>query len=76
MKKSVFTIFTLIYFVSIGLAQPKADALRIIVIGAHPDDCDGDGGGTAILFSTMGHKVNLFQLLMEMQDTRQRVAVH
>jgi LmbE family N-acetylglucosaminyl deacetylase len=57
MKKSVFTIFTLIYFVSIGLAQPKADALRIIVIGAHPDDCDGDGGGTAILFSTMGHKV-------------------
>jgi LmbE family N-acetylglucosaminyl deacetylase len=27
------------------------------MIGAHPDDCDMDGGGTAILFSKMGHKV-------------------
>jgi LmbE family N-acetylglucosaminyl deacetylase len=31
--------------------------LRIIMIGAHPDDCDQDGGGTAILFAKMGHKV-------------------
>ncbi|MEX1238752.1 MAG: PIG-L family deacetylase [Cyclobacteriaceae bacterium] len=31
--------------------------LRIIMIGAHPDDCDQDGGGTAILFAKMGHAV-------------------
>ena len=31
--------------------------LRVIMIGAHPDDCDQDGGGTAILFAKMGHKV-------------------
>jgi LmbE family N-acetylglucosaminyl deacetylase len=31
--------------------------LRIIMIGAHPDDCDQDGGGTAILFSKMGYAV-------------------
>ena len=31
--------------------------LKIIMIGAHPDDCDQDGGGTAILFAKMGHKV-------------------
>lgn len=27
------------------------------MIGAHPDDCDQDGGGTAILLSMMGHAV-------------------
>lgn len=31
--------------------------IRIIMIGAHPDDCDQDGGGTAILFSKMGYAV-------------------
>ncbi len=31
--------------------------LRIIMIGAHPDDCDLDGGGTAILYAKMGHAV-------------------
>jgi LmbE family N-acetylglucosaminyl deacetylase len=31
--------------------------LRIIMIGAHPDDCDQKGGGTAILFAEMGHAV-------------------
>ena len=30
---------------------------RIIMIGAHPDDCDQDGGGTAILFAKMGYAV-------------------
>ncbi|WP_147202071.1 PIG-L deacetylase family protein [Segetibacter aerophilus] len=31
--------------------------LRIIMIGAHPDDCDMGGGGTAILFAKMGYAV-------------------
>ena len=30
---------------------------RIIVIGAHPDDCDLDAGGTAILLANMGYPV-------------------
>lgn len=34
-----------------------ATPLRVIMIGAHPDDCDQDGGGTAILFAKLGHKV-------------------
>jgi LmbE family N-acetylglucosaminyl deacetylase len=33
------------------------DKLRVIMIGAHPDDCDQDGGGTAILFASMGYAV-------------------
>ena len=35
-----------------------ADApLRIIVFGAHPDDCDIDAGGTAALWAAKGHQV-------------------
>lgn len=56
-----------LYFVSVILglillnhpvgAQPKKDFPRIIVIGAHPDDCDLDAGGTAAIFSSMGYAV-------------------
>ena len=31
--------------------------VRVIIIGAHPDDCDNDAGGTAALFVKMGHAV-------------------
>src|SRR3954470_8684139 len=37
-------------------AQDKGKP-RIIMIGAHPDDCDMDGGGTAILLSKLGYAV-------------------
>lgn len=35
----------------------SATALRIIMIGAHPDDCDFKGGGTAALLSANGYAV-------------------
>lgn len=38
-------------------AQPGASKVRIIMIGAHPDDCDMDGGGTAALLASMGYEV-------------------
>ncbi len=31
--------------------------LRLIMIGAHPDDCDMGAGGTAIIFAKMGYAV-------------------
>jgi LmbE family N-acetylglucosaminyl deacetylase len=31
--------------------------IRVIVFGAHPDDCDFRAAGTAALFAQMGHKV-------------------
>lgn len=37
-----------------AFAQP---ALRVIVFGAHPDDCDIRVAGTAAKFAQMGHKV-------------------
>lgn len=57
MKKYILTLLALIYAVSFALAQPKSDPVRVIMIGAHPDDCDGGGGGTAILFAQMGYAV-------------------
>jgi LmbE family N-acetylglucosaminyl deacetylase len=41
----------------IFMIHAQQEQIRVIVIGAHPDDCDGDAGGTAILFSKMGHAV-------------------
>jgi LmbE family N-acetylglucosaminyl deacetylase len=37
------------------IAQPEP--IRIIMIGAHPDDCDQGAGGLAILMSQLGHQV-------------------
>ncbi len=36
--------------------------LRIIFIGAHPDDCDIKGGGTAALYVGMGHQVKFLSV--------------
>jgi LmbE family N-acetylglucosaminyl deacetylase len=57
MKNILLSVIILTCIVSMTTAQTRTEPLRIIMIGAHPDDCDGDGGGTAILFATMGHAV-------------------
>jgi LmbE family N-acetylglucosaminyl deacetylase len=36
--------------------------LKIIVFGAHPDDCDLGAGGVASIYSSMGHKVKFVSL--------------
>lgn len=53
----MFKIFTLCFCVAMVSAQTGTTPIRIIMIGAHPDDCDQDGGGTAALFASMGHAV-------------------
>ena len=40
----------------------QTEKLNIIVFGAHPDDCDMDAGGTALLFASMGHNVKFVSL--------------
>ncbi len=48
------------FFFLLGItAHPAAaaDELRIIVFGAHPDDCEISAGGCAIKWSKLGHKV-------------------
>ncbi len=49
-------------FLAFATLHSQDDPLNIIVIGAHPDDCDSDAGGTAILFAKMGHKVKFVSL--------------
>jgi len=51
------TSIFLISVVAITNAQNSDGKVRIIMIGAHPDDCDEDGGGTAALFAQMGYAV-------------------
>jgi LmbE family N-acetylglucosaminyl deacetylase len=43
-------------------AFSQQEPLNIVVFGAHPDDCDLDAGGTALLFSSMGHRVKFVSL--------------
>lgn len=50
-------LFLLLSVTITSSAFSQNEKLRIIVIGAHPDDCDLDAGGTAILFAKMGHAV-------------------
>lgn len=51
-------ILTLLLIVSAPIfTSAQNEKLNIIVIGAHPDDADVVAGGTAIIFSRLGHNV-------------------
>lgn len=61
--KMLFAFFVSFSFLSEQLhAQSTNQPVRVIVIGAHPDDCDLDAGGTAILFSQMGNAVKFLSV--------------
>lgn len=60
MKKIVLVFSLLMLAVFQVLAQDKV--LKILMIGAHPDDCDIKGGGTAALFVAMGHQVKFLSV--------------
>jgi LmbE family N-acetylglucosaminyl deacetylase len=59
MKKLIFSVLILCITL---VAFSQTNPLNIVVIGAHPDDCDIDAGGTAILFAKMGHKVKFISM--------------
>ena len=66
MKKLLVAIILAMIFGFNLNAQSTKDTpkkkLRIIAIGAHPDDCDSKFGGTAALFAEMGHEVKFLAL--------------
>ena len=55
-------IICCLFLVIFSMTGQENESLNIIVFGAHPDDCDIDAGGTAILFSELGHKVKFVSL--------------
>jgi len=58
MKLFPLALLTLVLCItSESMAQSNSERIRVIMFGAHPDDCDNGGGGTAILFSSMGYAV-------------------
>lgn len=62
MKNTIMLIAVLISAISVQAQSSEKDQLRIIVIGAHPDDADIRAGGTAALYANMGHKVKFLAL--------------
>lgn len=60
MKKFLFAFLLLISSFCVVHAQNRP--LKIMMIGAHPDDCDIKGGGTAALFVKMGHQVKFLSV--------------
>ncbi len=50
------------FIMTINMAFSQNDPLKVIVFGGHPDDCDMDAGGTALLFESMGHQVKFVSL--------------
>ncbi|MGI9550618.1 MAG: PIG-L deacetylase family protein [Aurantibacter sp.] len=58
-KLAILLCLFLFVFASRG---QEDESLNIVVFGAHPDDCDIDAGGTAILFTELGHKVKFVSL--------------
>jgi LmbE family N-acetylglucosaminyl deacetylase len=58
--KNLIVCFLIVF--TLHLSYSQADPINVIVFGAHPDDCDADAGGTAILLARMGHRVKFVSL--------------
>lgn len=50
------------FLLSLTTLSSQDKKVNVIVFGAHPDDCDNDAGGTAILFAQMGHNVKFVSM--------------
>lgn len=54
--KTLAILFSFLLF-SFLTGHSQESKINLVVIGAHPDDCDIDAGGTALLFAEAGHQV-------------------
>ena len=54
--KNILALFSVLMLASFTVFSQESK-INIVVIGAHPDDCDIKAGGTAVLYAEMGHNV-------------------
>jgi LmbE family N-acetylglucosaminyl deacetylase len=55
--------FSLLIFLSVAQTlSAQNNKIRVLVFGAHPDDCDISAGGLAALYSASGHAVKFVSL--------------
>jgi len=52
----------LLLLLPLGMMLAQDGKLRVIAIGAHPDDCDEKAAGTAAKFAALGHHVKFVAL--------------
>jgi len=55
-------LLSLCLLMGAGFLYAQDEPLNIIVLGAHPDDCEGDAGGLALLYAKLGHNVKFVSL--------------
>jgi LmbE family N-acetylglucosaminyl deacetylase len=58
----ILSLITALFLISVMDIHGQKAPINVIVFGAHPDDCDIDAGGTAVLFAKMGHNVKFVSL--------------
>jgi LmbE family N-acetylglucosaminyl deacetylase len=58
--KKVLSFLCLLLMAAMLFAQENP--LNVVVLGAHPDDCEGDAGGLALLYAKLGHHVKFISL--------------
>lgn len=64
--KRLFLLIAVVCFFNRATAQTTktqpSSPIRVIVFGAHPDDCDLGAGGVATMYASLGHKVKFVSL--------------
>ncbi len=62
MRRNSFILLLAVACISLSNASEQDKPIKVIVFGAHPDDCDSGAGGTAIKFAQLGHEVKFVSL--------------
>ncbi|MDR0743667.1 MAG: PIG-L family deacetylase [Tannerella sp.] len=60
--KQISKAFIIFILTVVSAVCLHAEPIRVIMFGAHPDDCEISAGGTAAMFARMGNKVKFVSL--------------